>query len=105
MATVLGLRAADPAPHRRDRSGGVRRSRRDGTPGAYATAAVVLAVTLAPLLFVVVDGFRTSAQINNAPTALPSPWVWTNYSSILESSVYWQLWPSRRCPWFPHWCS
>jgi raffinose/stachyose/melibiose transport system permease protein len=94
MATVLGLRAADSAPRRRRGPGAgpaARTLRRDGSPGAYFVALIVLAVTLAPLLFVVIDGFRTSAQINTSPTALPSPWVWSNYSSILGSSVYWQL--------------
>lgn len=94
MATVLGLRAADRAPRRRRGRGsaeGARAARRDGTPGAYVTAGVVLAVTLAPLLLVVIDGFRTSAQLNSAPTGLPDPWVWSNYSTILGSSVYWQL--------------
>lgn len=99
MATVLGLQAADrPVRAPRRRAGGAGGPRRAGAPGArdrtpvaYLTAFLVLAVTVVPLLFVVLDGFRTSAQINSAPTGLPGPWVWTNYASILSSSVYWQL--------------
>lgn len=62
---------------------------RPGTPFAYLAAIVVLGVTIVPLLFVFVGGFRTNAQINANPTGLPSPWVWSNYSGILTSSTFW----------------
>jgi raffinose/stachyose/melibiose transport system permease protein len=44
-----------------------------------------------PLLFVVLDGFRSTAQINNSATGLPSPWVWTNYGTILSSAPFWEF--------------
>jgi len=59
------------------------------TPAAYLTAIVVIGITVVPLLFVVLGGFRTSAQINADPAGLPSPWVWSNYSGILSSSIFW----------------
>ena len=57
----------------------------------YLVAIVLLAVTIVPLLYVYLDGFRTTAQINNSPTALPSPWVWSNYGTILTTAAFWQF--------------
>jgi raffinose/stachyose/melibiose transport system permease protein len=58
-------------------------------PLAYLAALVVVGVTVVPLLFVVVGGFRTSAQINNDPAGLPDPWVLKNYVDIITSSLFW----------------
>jgi len=60
-----------------------------GTPFSYMAAIVVGGITLVPILYVVVSGFRTPAQINTSPVAWPRPWVFTNYSSILSSSMFW----------------
>jgi raffinose/stachyose/melibiose transport system permease protein len=57
----------------------------------YLVAIILLAVTVVPLLYVYLDGFRTTAQINSSPTGLPSPWVWSNYGSILTSASFWQF--------------
>jgi raffinose/stachyose/melibiose transport system permease protein len=59
-------------------------------PLSYLAGLVIIAVTLVPLLFVVIGGFRTSAQINSSPTGLPHPWVWQNYKTILTSASFWQ---------------
>ena len=50
-----------------------------------------MGVTLVPILYVIVGGFRTSAQINAAPAGLPHPWVMSNYQSILASSSFWHF--------------
>lgn len=65
--------------------------RRAGTPIGYLAAIVVLGITVVPLLFVILGGFRTTAQINASPNGLPSPWVWDNYAAILGSSMFWTL--------------
>ena len=59
-------------------------------PLTYLAALAILAITLVPLLFIVIGGFRTTAQLNAAPTGLPHPWVWHNYVSILTSGTFWQ---------------
>ena len=59
------------------------------TPVRYLAALVIVGVTLAPLLFVILGGFRTNAQINTDPAGLPSPWVFSNYADILASSSFW----------------
>src|SRR5579862_610533 len=64
---------------------------RVGTPFAYLAAIVVVGITIVPLLYVFVGGFRTNAQINADPTGLPSPWVWSNYSGILTSPIFWRF--------------
>ena len=59
-------------------------------PAGYLVALVIVAITLVPMLYVILGGFRTSAQINVSPTGLPHPWVWHNYQAILTSGTFWQ---------------
>jgi raffinose/stachyose/melibiose transport system permease protein len=59
-------------------------------PGIYLVALVILAITLVPMLYVIVGGFRTTAQLNTNPAGLPHPWVWDNYRSVLTSSFFWR---------------
>jgi raffinose/stachyose/melibiose transport system permease protein len=58
---------------------------------AFLTAVLVTAVTLIPMLFVVVDGFRSTPDIDDKPVGLPSPWHWENYTGILRDSQFWRL--------------
>ncbi len=60
-----------------------------GTVAAYAAAVVIILVTIVPLLYVVLGGFRTTADINEAPAGLPHHWVFSNYKDILTSGDYW----------------
>jgi raffinose/stachyose/melibiose transport system permease protein len=60
-------------------------------PATYLVAIVACGLTIVPLLFVVVDGFRTNGDINNSPAGLPHPWVAGNYTSILTSAPFWQF--------------
>jgi raffinose/stachyose/melibiose transport system permease protein len=59
-------------------------------PAGYLIIALVLALTLAPMLYMIVGGFSSTAQLNADPNALPHPWVWSNYASIATSSLFWQ---------------
>jgi raffinose/stachyose/melibiose transport system permease protein len=56
----------------------------------YLVILLVLAITVVPILYLLVGGFRTTAQINSSPTGLPHPWVWSNYASIIGSSAFWR---------------
>ena len=51
---------------------------------------LVLAITLVPMLYLILSGFRTTGQLGSNPNGLPHPWVWTNYATILTSAVFWQ---------------
>jgi raffinose/stachyose/melibiose transport system permease protein len=60
-------------------------------PATYLVAIVAVGLTVVPLLFVVVDGFRTNGDINNSPAGWPHPWVAGNYTSILGSAPFWEF--------------
>lgn len=68
-----------------------RHGSRSGLAAGYLTAVVVVGVTVVPLLYVVVGGFRTTGQINSSPAGLPDPWVWDNYRAILGSAAFWRF--------------
>ena len=59
-------------------------------PVSYLIVLLVLAITIAPMLYMIVGGFSTTAQLNANPNALPHPWVWSNYAAIATSSIFWQ---------------
>jgi raffinose/stachyose/melibiose transport system permease protein len=65
------------------------RSGKFGLSMGYLAAIVVVGVTVVPLLFVALGGFRTNGQLNNDPAGLPGPWVFDNYASVLGSSAFW----------------
>jgi raffinose/stachyose/melibiose transport system permease protein len=69
----------------------VRRRRSWSTPVAYLVAVVVALFTLAPLVYVVIGGFRSTGQIANKPLGLPSPWEPGNYSGILGTGFFWRM--------------
>jgi raffinose/stachyose/melibiose transport system permease protein len=60
-------------------------------PATYLLAIVAFGLTVVPLLFVVVDGFRTNGDINSSPAGWPHPWVAGNYTSILTSAPFWEF--------------
>lgn len=73
---------------------GSRRGRRGapqkwGSPFTYFVALLFIAVCIAPVLYIVVGGFRTNSQITTSPAGLPHPWVVTNYTGVLKSVTFW----------------
>jgi raffinose/stachyose/melibiose transport system permease protein len=60
-------------------------------PLTYLVSIVLVGLSVVPILLIIVDGFRSNAQINNSPAGVPSPWVWSNYSSVLTSSAFWEF--------------
>jgi raffinose/stachyose/melibiose transport system permease protein len=64
-------------------------------PLTYLVALFIVGVSILPLIYVVIGGFRTTAQINQSPAGLPKPWVFENYKQIVTSSMFWRyLWNS-----------
>ena len=55
----------------------------------YAVALVVVALTVAPVLYGVISGFRTNSDLSRNPSGWPEPWVLTNYAGVLTSSTFW----------------
>ncbi|WP_286161185.1 carbohydrate ABC transporter permease [Arthrobacter sp. MYb213] len=56
----------------------------------YALSLAVVALTLGPVLYGVLGGFRTNAQLAQAPAALPEPWVLSNYTGVLNNPEFWR---------------
>jgi raffinose/stachyose/melibiose transport system permease protein len=60
------------------------------TPLTYLLALLVAVFTIAPLVYVVVGGFRSTGQLSANPLALPDPWEFANYSGILGAGTFWR---------------
>ncbi len=60
-----------------------------GQPFVYFVALLVAGVTIAPVLYVMIGGFRTTAQINADPSGWPDPWTIEKYTDVLGSDVFW----------------
>ncbi|MFY1669121.1 carbohydrate ABC transporter permease [Plantactinospora sp. WMMB334] len=60
-----------------------------GSPLTYALALAVAAVSIAPVVYVIVGGFRTTPQIVADPAGFPDPWVFDNYARVLTQSDFW----------------
>lgn len=61
-----------------------------GNPLIYGIALLVVGVTLGPVLYGALGGFRTNAQLAESPAGLPDPWVLTNYTNVLTGSAFWK---------------
>ncbi|PFG15888.1 carbohydrate ABC transporter membrane protein 2 (CUT1 family) [Propionicimonas paludicola] len=61
-----------------------------GSPGTYLIATVLIAICIAPVLYIIIGGFRTNSQITVDPSGLPNPWVFKNYADVLASQLFWQ---------------
>jgi len=59
-------------------------------PLTYFMAILLVCVTLGPVSFAVLGGFRTNAQLAETPAGLPDPWVFDNYRRVITSSSFWQ---------------
>jgi raffinose/stachyose/melibiose transport system permease protein len=57
----------------------------------WVVAIIVIGLMLAPVLYIVIGGFRTNSQITDAPADFPSPWVLSNYIDVLTGSLFWRL--------------
>ena len=82
-ATTSGTRA-QPAPQPRRR-----RRLQPSTLIIYAIAFAVAAVTLVPVVYAILGGFRSTGQLAANPVALPDPWILTNYRNVLTSETFW----------------
>jgi raffinose/stachyose/melibiose transport system permease protein len=76
----------DERPRRRRRSSAFS----GGSPLVYAIALVVVAATLGPVVYAVLGGFRSNAQLASEPVSLPDPWVLSNYTNVITSESFWR---------------
>lgn len=61
-----------------------------GSPAVYFVATLLIIVLLAPVVYVLLGGFRTNSQITADPSGLPNPWVIANYTDVATSPVFWR---------------
>lgn len=61
-----------------------------GSPTAYFFALLLIGVMMAPVVYIVVGGFRTNSQITVDPAGFPHPWHIGNYTDVLTGSVFWR---------------
>jgi raffinose/stachyose/melibiose transport system permease protein len=88
--------AQQPTRSRPDAAGGPPYGRARGPrdafqPAAYFLGLLIAGMTVVPLVYVVLGGFRTTAELNSDPAALPSRWNIGNYTGILADPSFWRL--------------
>lgn len=60
-----------------------------GNPIVYFFSLLLVAICVAPVLYIIFGGFRTNSQITNDPAGWPNPWNAQNYISVVTSSTFW----------------
>ncbi|KQW06501.1 thiamine ABC transporter ATP-binding protein [Leifsonia sp. Root4] len=60
-----------------------------GQPFVYLVALVCIGITVVPIAYVILGGFRTTGQLAARPNGLPDPWVLDNYAAVLTSPSFW----------------
>jgi len=61
-----------------------------GSPLVYFIALVVIALMLAPVLYIIIGGFRSNSQITVDPAGWPDPWNAQNYLTVLTGPQFWR---------------
>lgn len=68
----------------------IRRKKVDwAQPLVYLIAITAVVITIIPVVYVIINGFRTTAQINADPGGLPSPWVFDKYLAVFQNPNFW----------------
>ena len=60
-----------------------------GQPFVYIVALMVVIVSIVPVAYVWVGGFRSTPDINADPAAWPTPWIFDNDARVLGSGRFW----------------
>lgn len=81
--------AGGAAPTGRTRAPRQGSGRGEGGVLVYLVALLVVGLTLGPVLYAVLGGFRTNAQLAADPAGLPDPWVADNYRRVLTEGSFW----------------
>ncbi|WP_246260698.1 carbohydrate ABC transporter permease [Cellulomonas taurus] len=59
-------------------------------PLVYVVAWLFVGLCIAPVVYIILGGFRTNSEITQDPSGLPTSWRLTNFSEVLGSSGFWQ---------------
>ncbi|MFN3950743.1 carbohydrate ABC transporter permease [Microbacterium sp.] len=52
-------------------------------------ALLLIGMMLAPVVYIILGGFRSNAEITVDPAGFPTRWNWENYADVLTSGVFW----------------
>lgn len=88
MMATLAPTVRRPARGAARARGSANRAR--GNPGVWFVALVVIALMLGPVIYIIIGGFRTNAEITTDPAGLPSVWNVNNYLDVLGGGVFWR---------------
>ena len=61
-----------------------------GGPAIYFLALILIALTLTPVGYIILGGFRTNSEITLDPSGFPISWQFGNYIDVLTSNVFWR---------------
>ena len=56
----------------------------------YVVAWALVSLCIAPVLYMILGGFRTNAEITVDPSGFPTKWQFVNYSEVLSSPIFWR---------------
>jgi raffinose/stachyose/melibiose transport system permease protein len=90
-AAPRGAAAAAATKSARRRPGRSTNAMRGGSPMIYLVALVVAAISLGPVLYGVISGFRTNGDLILNPSGMPNPWVLKNYVGVFTNPTFWQF--------------
>ena len=65
------------------------RTRRATNPAVYVIALAVVALSVGPVVYGALGGFRSNEQIARNPAGLPDPWRLGNYTSVFGNPQFW----------------
>ncbi|MGC4950142.1 carbohydrate ABC transporter permease [Streptomyces sp. DT224] len=89
MSVTTTVSRTSPATRPKPSAGRRGAPQKWGSPVTYFVALLFVGVCVAPVLYIVLGGFRSNSQITTDPAGLPHPWVIGNYTGILTSNVFW----------------
>ncbi|WP_368497064.1 carbohydrate ABC transporter permease [Herbiconiux sp. A18JL235] len=55
----------------------------------YFIALVLVGAMLAPVVYIILGGFRSNSEITVDPAGLPAEWQWSNYLDVLTGAAFW----------------
>ncbi|MBO3084846.1 carbohydrate ABC transporter permease [Cellulomonas fengjieae] len=56
----------------------------------YVVAFALVGICIGPVLYIILGGFRTNAEITVDPSGFPTTWQFVNYAEVLQSSTFWR---------------
>lgn len=88
MATITAPPPSPTTP--RPVRSGRRRSLGRASWVTYVVAFALVGVCIGPVLYIIIGGFRTNAEITTNPSGFPSTWQFVNYAEVLQSPIFWR---------------